>query len=345
MVLNDEPPTEGKSWLLPAVVCEEIARIMGEHPAWSARPAVEIERGRVLWRFNAKDNADDTKMGAAGGVSDTIMAGLLNMACVMALYTVAKPRERLIGTIELNISFTRPAIGSLTADARVIQKGRKIGFVCCDIRDGQGKIVATGRVVHSIGLRRDAAASDAEFLWPELELLRLYYMETMRGNHPAWKMSPVSSRCRRGHLEWDHEIPAGRANQAGGSMLAGEYLIKCDVTDAAGNSAKQLNFALLMSGMVGIACVGAVATVTRKGEVRAGTVELNLSFVRPAVGIGRKIRIVGDVFRKGKSVANAICTISDDKGRQVVCGRIAYAIRPDPKANRREAAGIARSCL
>jgi acyl-coenzyme A thioesterase PaaI-like protein len=232
------------------------------------------------------------------------MAGLLNMACVMALNTVAKGHERLNGTIDLNISFTRPAIGSLTAEARVVQKGRKIGFVCCDIRDEQGRIVATGRIVHAIGLRnsRGKVVNDAEYLWPDLDLLRHHYLETKRGDHPAWVMSPAATRCRRGHIEFEHEISEGRANQAGGSMLC---------------------------GMVDIACVAAVSTVVRKGEVRAGTIELNLSFLRPAVGVGNKIIIAASIVRKGSSVANVNCTITDHKGREVVCGRISYAIRPD----------------
>ena len=65
MVLNDEPPTEGKSWLLPAVVCEEIARIMGEHPAWSARPAV-VETSFASMVNSSNTNSAATPVAESG---------------------------------------------------------------------------------------------------------------------------------------------------------------------------------------------------------------------------------------------------------------------------------------
>jgi uncharacterized protein (TIGR00369 family) len=46
-------------------------------------------------------------------------------------------------TVELKINFFRPVRkGKLTAEARVIRAGSNLGYVECDVRDGEGKFVA-----------------------------------------------------------------------------------------------------------------------------------------------------------------------------------------------------------
>ncbi|TWT91832.1 hypothetical protein Pla100_48700 [Neorhodopirellula pilleata] len=48
-------------------------------------------------------------------------------------------------TIEMKVSFIRPVReGLLSADAKVIQRGLRIGFVECVITDQRGKLIATG---------------------------------------------------------------------------------------------------------------------------------------------------------------------------------------------------------
>ncbi len=46
-------------------------------------------------------------------------------------------------TIELKINFFRPVFkGLLRAEARVIRRGRKIGYIECDVTDDHGRMVA-----------------------------------------------------------------------------------------------------------------------------------------------------------------------------------------------------------
>src|SRR5580700_1342556 len=46
-------------------------------------------------------------------------------------------------TVELKINFFRPVRkGKLTAEARVIRAGATLGYVECDVKDGDGKLVA-----------------------------------------------------------------------------------------------------------------------------------------------------------------------------------------------------------
>lgn len=47
-------------------------------------------------------------------------------------------------TIEMKVNFVRPVKeGRLTASANVVQRGLRIGFVECDIKNERGKLVAT----------------------------------------------------------------------------------------------------------------------------------------------------------------------------------------------------------
>jgi uncharacterized protein (TIGR00369 family) len=46
-------------------------------------------------------------------------------------------------TVELKINFFRPVFkGKLTAEARVVKAGSTLGYVECDVKDAQGKLVA-----------------------------------------------------------------------------------------------------------------------------------------------------------------------------------------------------------
>jgi uncharacterized protein (TIGR00369 family) len=46
-------------------------------------------------------------------------------------------------TIELKINFLSPfRTGKLIAEARVVRRGRNVGFVECDVRDDNGKLLA-----------------------------------------------------------------------------------------------------------------------------------------------------------------------------------------------------------
>jgi uncharacterized protein (TIGR00369 family) len=47
-------------------------------------------------------------------------------------------------TIEMKVNFVRPVKeGRLTASASVVQRGLRIGFVDCEIKNQRGKLVAT----------------------------------------------------------------------------------------------------------------------------------------------------------------------------------------------------------
>ena len=80
----------------------------------------------------------------------------------------------------------------------------------------------------------------------------------------------------------------------------------------------------ILAALTDVSTVSAVGTVTEKGEQMQGTVELSISYVRPAAG--RYIDATATVTRKGKGVAFAECTLTDDQHRTVASGRIVYSI-------------------
>jgi uncharacterized protein (TIGR00369 family) len=46
-------------------------------------------------------------------------------------------------TVELKINFFRPVCkGKLTAEAKVLRAGATLGYVECDVKDGEGRLAA-----------------------------------------------------------------------------------------------------------------------------------------------------------------------------------------------------------
>jgi uncharacterized protein (TIGR00369 family) len=70
--------------------------------------------------------------------------------------------------------------------------------------------------------------------------------------------------------------------------------------------------------------LAAVSTVLAPGERSAGTAELNISYLRPAMGA-----VVGQarILRKGRTLVVADVDLSDATGKLLAKGRVSYALR------------------
>lgn len=80
-----------------------------------------------------------------GGVHGGYAAGLLDSACGIAVHTMLEPGQGYT-TIELKISYIRgmtAATGPVRAEGRVVNFGRRVAFSEAELRDGQGKLIAT----------------------------------------------------------------------------------------------------------------------------------------------------------------------------------------------------------
>jgi acyl-CoA thioesterase len=83
---------------------------------------------------------------AHGGV----IFSLADSAVAMALLGLAEKGERFT-TVEMNINYVSPFMeGNITAEARIINKGRRIALGDVDVRDDQGGLVAKCLATYTI---------------------------------------------------------------------------------------------------------------------------------------------------------------------------------------------------
>jgi uncharacterized protein (TIGR00369 family) len=78
-----------------------------------------------------------------GRVHGGVISALADAAMGTAYGRVIHAQDDF-STIELKVNFMRPVkVGRITAVARIVQRGLRIGFLDCEIKDGRGKLVAT----------------------------------------------------------------------------------------------------------------------------------------------------------------------------------------------------------
>ena len=109
---------------------------------------IEISRGRTVLELPI---TRDTAGGARGGVHGGILASLADIGVVAAVLSTCRVGEQMQGTSELNISYLRPAVGSMVrVESTVIKKGRSLAVGDVDLLSDQGKLIAKARVTYAI---------------------------------------------------------------------------------------------------------------------------------------------------------------------------------------------------
>lgn len=77
-----------------------------------------------------------------GSLHGGVLCYVADMAMGMAWASGVAAGETF-STIELKINFFRPVWkGRLTADAKVVRRGKTVGYVECEVKDEQGRLVA-----------------------------------------------------------------------------------------------------------------------------------------------------------------------------------------------------------
>jgi uncharacterized protein (TIGR00369 family) len=80
-----------------------------------------------------------------GTLHGGVLCDLADAAMGMAFVTTLAPEESFT-TVELSINFFRPVWQTvLRAEGRVINRGRNVGYIECDVTDQEGKQVAKAR--------------------------------------------------------------------------------------------------------------------------------------------------------------------------------------------------------
>jgi len=91
-----------------------------------------------------------TPQGIGGSVHGGVLAAMVDIAMLVAVFAQLKPDQQPAGTADLNITYLRPAnTPHVYADARVIKHGRQLATIAVDISDDTGALCATGRTLYA----------------------------------------------------------------------------------------------------------------------------------------------------------------------------------------------------
>lgn len=107
---------------------------------------VELAEGYARMTVTAHTDLHSMIKALHGGV----LSSIADTAVAMALFTMMGPKEKPL-TVELNINYMRPAgDGLLTAEARIVNRGRRLAVGDVDITDSQNRLIAKSRATFMI---------------------------------------------------------------------------------------------------------------------------------------------------------------------------------------------------
>jgi uncharacterized protein (TIGR00369 family) len=97
-----------------------------------------IEPGRAVFALEADERHHNPMGTLHGGVYCDLADAAMGYA-----YAATLGEGETFTTVELKINFFRPVRkGTLTAEARVVRAGATLGYVECDVKDGEGRLAA-----------------------------------------------------------------------------------------------------------------------------------------------------------------------------------------------------------
>ena len=142
----------------------------------------------------------------------------------------------------------------------------------------------------------------------------------------------MMQRIMADDVRWLVPLQSIEASYRGGTLFGarlteierGRTVFEMAITaDTAGGANGGVHGGILAS-LADIGVVAAVLSTCRQGEQMRGTAELNISYLRPAVG--RRIRVESLVIKKGRSLAVGDVELSNDRGALIAKARVTYAI-------------------
>lgn len=94
---------------------------------------------------------EQTPTGVGGSVNGGVIATMIDMAALPAVFTGMRPDSRPAGTADLQVGYLRQAHGAwIDAEATVIKRGRQLCVVEVSVLDDHGRLCARGRVLYAL---------------------------------------------------------------------------------------------------------------------------------------------------------------------------------------------------
>ena len=91
-----------------------------------------------------------TPQGIGGSVHGGVLAAMVDIAMLVAVFTQIRPDQAPAGTADLNISYLRPTHGTrVYADATVVKHGRQLAMIEVTIVDDEDRLCAKGRTLYA----------------------------------------------------------------------------------------------------------------------------------------------------------------------------------------------------
>ena len=89
--------------------------------------------------------------GIGGSVHGGLLACMVDIAMLEAIFSVFDDASQPAGTADLNITYLRPALGDrVYAEATVLRRGRTMAVTEVSILDEAGRLCAKGRTIYAM---------------------------------------------------------------------------------------------------------------------------------------------------------------------------------------------------
>ena len=96
------------------------------------------------------EKGPETPSGIGGSVHGGVLAAMVDIVMLVAIFSDLQAHEQPAGTADLNISYLRPSLGErIYADATVVKRGRQLAMVEVEITNDEGQLCAKGRTLYA----------------------------------------------------------------------------------------------------------------------------------------------------------------------------------------------------
>ena len=115
---------------------------------------LKLEEARAGFARVSMATSSVTLGGIGGSVHGGLLAALVDIAMLEAMFPMFEPDDLPAGTADLSITYLRPALSpQVVAEATVLRKGKTLAVTEVSIFDAEGKLCAKGRTIYVLRKR------------------------------------------------------------------------------------------------------------------------------------------------------------------------------------------------